>query len=91
MKELFLKANALVTFLIGFVVSLCLACAIEGQSPVQEWVRYAGIALVGEIIVWIVIGIGCVIHHFASLPPMRRGYIRYSEKYGWTDREGRRP
>lgn len=91
MKELILKANAFITFLLGFVVLLCLACAVEGQSPIQEWVRYAGIALIGEIAVWLGIGIGAAINHFASLPPMRRGYITYSERFGWTDEGGRRP
>lgn len=91
MKELILKVNAGVTFLLLLVVLLCLACAVEGNSPVQEWIWYAGIALVGEAAVWMGIGIGCAINHIFSLPPMRRGYITFSEQYGWTDEGGRRP
>lgn len=91
MKEMILKINALITFLLGFVVVLCLACAIEGNSPIQEWVWYAGTALIGEIAVWLGIGIGAAINHLANLPPMRRGYITYSERFGWTDAGGRRP
>lgn len=91
MKELILKINAGITALLIGVVLLCLACAVEGNSPVQEWVWYAGIALAGEIAVWLGIGIGCAINRIASLPPMRRGYITFSEKYGWIDEGGRRP
>lgn len=91
MKEFLLKANAFVTAVLLAAVMICLAFAIEGHSPIQEWVRYAGIALAGEIAVWLGIGIGAVINHFSALPPMRRGYITFSEKYGWTDEGGRRP
>ena len=91
MKELVLKVNAGITALLLGAVLLCLAFAIEGNSPLQEWVRYAGIALCGETAVWLGIGVGAVINYFASLPPMRRGYITFSEKYGWTDEGGRRP
>lgn len=91
MKEVLLKINGFVTFILAVVVSLCLACAIEGQSPIQEWVGYAWVALCGEAAVWLGIGIGCVINYFASLPPMRRGYITFDERFGWTDEGGRRP
>ena len=91
MKEVLLKINGFVTFILAVVVSLCLACAIEGQSPIQEWVRYAGMALAGEIVIWIITGIACVVNHFVNLPPMRRGYITYDERYGWTDEWGNRP
>ncbi len=90
MKEFLLKANAGVTFLLLIVVLLCLACAAEGRSPVQEWVWNAGIVLAGEVAVWLCIGIGYVINHFSSLPPARRGYISFNEKYGWIDEGGRR-
>ena len=33
MKELILKANAFLTAILLMVVPLCLACAIEGNSP----------------------------------------------------------
>lgn len=91
MKELILKANAFLTAILLMVVPLCLACAIEGNSPLQDWIRYACIALLVEAVVWVCIGIGCIVHHFLSLPPMRRGYITYDEKYGWMDEGGRRP
>ena len=91
MKELILKINAGITALLLGAVLLCLAFAIEGNSPIQEWVGYAWVALCCEAAVWLGIGIGCVINHFASLPPMRRGYITFSEQYGWTDEGGRRP
>lgn len=91
MKELILKANAGVTALLLAVVLLCLAFAVEGNSPVQEWVWYAGIALTGELAVWLGIGVGYLINRIASLPPMRRGYITFDERFGWTDEGGRRP
>ena len=91
MKELVLKINAGITALLLGVVLLCLACAIEGNSPLQEWVGYAWVALCGEAAVWLCIGVGAVINYFASLPPMRRGYIKYDERYGWTDEGGYRP
>ena len=91
MRVFLLKVNALATAVLLAAVLLCLAFAIEGNSHLQEWVRYAGIALAGEAAVWLGIGVGVVINHFAALPPRRRGYIRYSEKYGWIDEGGRRP
>lgn len=91
MKELILKINAGITALLLGAVLLCLAFAVEGNSPIQDWVRYAGIALIGETAVWLGIGVGAVINHFASLPPMRRGYITFDERYGWTDEGGYRP
>ena len=91
MKELVLKINAGITALLLCAVLLCLACAVEGNSPMQEWVGYAWVALCGEAAVWLGIGIGAVINYFASLPPMRRGYITFDERFGWTDEGGRRP
>lgn len=91
MKEIVLKINAGITALLLGAVLLCLAFAVEGNSPLQEWVGYAWVALCGEAAVWLGIGVGAVINHVASLPPMRRGYITFSEKYGWTDEGGRRP
>lgn len=91
MKELILKANAAITFTLAAVVGTCLAFALEGGSPLQDWVQTAGMMLAIEAAVWLGIGIGCIINHFTSLPKRHRGYIRYSEQYGWTDYEGRRP
>ena len=73
MKEIALKINAGITALLLGAVLLCLAFAVEGDSPLQEWVGYAWVALCGEAAVWLGIGVGAVINYFASLPPMRRG------------------
>lgn len=91
MKELVLKTNAGITALLLGAVLLCLAFAVEGNSPLQEWVGYAWVALCGEAAVWLGVGVGAVINHFASLPPMRRGYITFDERFGWIDEGGRRP
>lgn len=91
MKELVLKINAGITALLLGAVLLCLAFAVEGNSPIQEWVGYAWVALCGEAAVWLGIGVGAAINYFASLPPMRRGYITFDERFGWTDEGGRRP
>ena len=90
MKMFLLKVNAFITFILEIVVMTCLAFAAEGSSPIQEWVIYAGYAFLMEIVVWICIGVCALVRYIRSAPAKKRGYIRYSEQYGWTDAHGKR-
>lgn len=91
MKWLFIKANLAATVLLLAAAYINVVFALEGGDVLPGWMRYVWLGLGAESALWVGFGIGCLIAHFADMPPRRRGYITYSEKYGWVDEGGRRP
>jgi hypothetical protein len=52
---------------------------------------YVWQGLAAEAGIFALIWVVYLVKYFAELPPMRRGYITFDERYGWTDEGGYRP
>lgn len=86
-----LKANLVLTAAMLLVGLLVMGMAVCAGSGAPDWYIYLVYGIIMEAAVWVCCGIGAIINHFVNLPPMRRGYISYSEKYGWHDEWGMKP
>ena len=86
-----LKANLVLTAAMLFVALLIMAMAVCVGSGAPDWYIYLVYGIIMEGAVWVCAGIGAVVYRCVTMPPMRRGYISYSEKCGWTDEWGMRP
>lgn len=91
MKELLLRLNLSITGAMLLVALAVAAFAVDAGAGAPGWYIYLVYGIIMEAAVWCCCGVGAIVSCFINRPPMRRGYIRYSEKAGWTDEWGYRP
>lgn len=78
-----INANAGVTFALCLVATINIAFAIEGNSPMPDYVWTVFRAIVVEIGVWAVIGAGYLIWVLRQRRSHRRlGILRYDGRRG---------
>jgi hypothetical protein len=89
--KIIIKANLFVVFVLLLAAGVCVSFALEGGDCLPGWMTYVWQGLAAEAGIFALIGVVYLVKYFAELPPMRRGYITFDERYGWTDEGGYRP